>query len=178
MGDEVVERREKLAAAEMRCAVLTEQVRVLQRERDTFAQQLRQLMTIVDRLDRRFSEVLEEMAELKADRAAELRKEVAELTGQVPPPPSLNEAPKPPPGGTSRTGKGKKGRDAHGRNTKPGSGLAVCTTDEGVESARRAGARTCGSWRSSSTSSGTTSAGTSASGSAGAGTSGATAASV
>lgn len=132
MGDEVEPLREKLAAAEMRCAVLTEQVRVLQRERDTFAQQLRQLMTIVDRLDRRFSEVLEEMAQLKADRAAELRKEVAELTGQVPPPPPLNEAPKPP-AGTSRTGKGKKGRNAHGRNTKPGYGLAVCPTDEGVE---------------------------------------------
>jgi hypothetical protein len=132
MDDEVEDLRQKLAASEGRVAILVEQNRILQRDRDTFAQQLRQMRVIVERLDRRFAEVIAEVAELKAERAVELQKEVAELTGQVPAPPPLNEAPKPP-AGTSRTGKGKKGRNAHGRNTKPGYGLAVCPTDEGVE---------------------------------------------
>ena len=112
--------------------MLTEQVRVLQRERDTFAQQIRQLLVVVDRLDRRFSEVLVELAELKAERAAEIRAEVDQAKADLPPTPPLNTAPTPPTG-MSRTEKKKKGPTPHGRNTKPGFGLAVHTTDEPVE---------------------------------------------
>ena len=112
--------------------MLTEQVRVLQRERDTFAQQIRQLLVVVDRLDRRFSEVLVELAELKAERAAEIRAEVDQAKADLPPTPPLNTAPTPPTG-MSRTEKKKKGPTPHGRNTKPGFGLAVHTTDEPVD---------------------------------------------
>ena len=75
MGDEVEDLRQRLTASEARGVMLEEQGRVLQSDRDTFAQQLRQLMVVVERLDRRFGEVLEEMAELKAERAKELRAE-------------------------------------------------------------------------------------------------------
>jgi transposase len=139
MGDEVEELERKLAVSEARCAtaearcvMLEEQVRIVQRDRDTFAQQLRQMMVIVERLDRRFGEVLEEMTELKAERATEIKAEVAGLVGQVGPEPALNPAPTPPAGSGGRKAKEKKGRHAHGRNTKAGFGLAAHTTDETV----------------------------------------------
>jgi transposase len=138
MGDEVEELKGKLVASEARCAMLEEQVRIVRRDRDTFAQQIRHLLVVVDRLDRRFGEVLQELAELKAERAAEIGKEVATLTAQLPPVPPLNPAPAPP-SGTARSGKKKKGRDAHGRNTKPTDGLAVHTTDESVEQCEACG---------------------------------------
>ena len=139
MGERVEELERKLAASEARCAgaearsaMLEEQVRIVQKDRDTFAQQIRQMMVIVERLDRRFGEVIAEMAELKAERAVELKAEVAGLVGQVGPPPALNPAPTPPSGSGGRTAKEKKGPRPHGRNTKAGFGLAKHTTDEPV----------------------------------------------
>ena len=51
MGNEVEDLRRALAvseerrvAAEARCAMLEEQVRIVQRDRDAFAQQIRQMM--------------------------------------------------------------------------------------------------------------------------------------
>ena len=132
-GVEELERSEaRCAAAEARSAMLEEQLRIVQRDRDTLAQQLRQLMVIVERFDRRFGEVLAEMAELKAERAGEIRAEVSGLVEQVGPVPPLNPAPPAPAGAGGRTKKEKKGRHAHGRNTKAGYGLASHTTDEPV----------------------------------------------
>jgi transposase len=136
MGMDELER--ELAAERARAAMLTEQVRVLQHERDTFAQQIRHLLVVVDRLDRRFSQVVVELAELKAERAAELRAEVDAAKAGLPPAPSLNPAPTPP-AGTARTEKRKKGPTPHGRNTKPGYGLAVHTTDVPVEQCEACG---------------------------------------
>jgi transposase len=122
-----------LPAALARVAMLESQVRHLQAERITHLQQIRTLLDVTERLDKRFAKVLAELAELRASSAESARADVALLLKQAPPTPPPTPAPKPPSMSHERKGEKDQKRHAHGRNTQAPPGLVVDEVDVGVD---------------------------------------------